>query len=78
MVTEYARTRIPEPHDPSDSDVCPFEKRTAAGETDHPHTGSTWPDSKKVAQDLMGDLPDDVVYKIPRGNAIRISSLDLV
>ena len=25
----------------------------------------------------MGDLPDDVVYKIVRGNAIRMLSLDL-
>src|SRR6202163_2964774 len=36
-------------------------------ETDYPHTDSTWPDSKQVAQDLMGDLPDDVIYKILRG-----------
>jgi hypothetical protein len=25
--------------------------------------------------ELMGDLPDDVVYKIVRGNAIRMLSL---
>src|SRR3954454_3616783 len=31
-----------------------------AFETDYPHTDSTWPDSKKVAEDLMGHLPDDV------------------
>ena len=46
-------------------------------ETDYPHTDSTWPDTKAVAEDLMGHLPDEVVYKIVRGNAIRMLSLDL-
>jgi predicted TIM-barrel fold metal-dependent hydrolase len=46
-------------------------------ETDYPHTDSTWPDSKAVAEDLMAGLPDDVVYKIIRGNAIRMLELDL-
>ena len=41
-------------------------------ETDYPHTDSTWPDTKEVAEDMMGHLPDDVVYKIVRGNAIRM------
>ncbi len=44
-------------------------------ETDYPHTDSTWPDTKKVALEMMGDLPDDVVYKIVRGNAINMLSL---
>jgi predicted TIM-barrel fold metal-dependent hydrolase len=44
-------------------------------ETDYPHTDSTWPDTKAVAEDLMGHLPDEVVYKIVRGNAIRMLSL---
>jgi predicted TIM-barrel fold metal-dependent hydrolase len=46
-------------------------------ETDYPHTDSTWPDTKKVAQELMAGLPDDVVYKLVRGNAIRMLELDL-
>ena len=46
-------------------------------ETDYPHTDSTWPDTKAVAEDMMGHLPDEVVYKIVRGNAIRMLSLDL-
>ena len=45
-------------------------------ETDYPHTDSTWPDTKKVAMDLMGDLRDEDVYKIVRGNAIRMLSLN--
>ena len=47
-------------------------------ETDYPHTDSTWPNSKQVAIELMGHLPPDVQYKIIRGNAIRMLSLDIV
>jgi predicted TIM-barrel fold metal-dependent hydrolase len=47
-------------------------------ETDYPHTDTTWPNSKQVAQDMMGHLPADVIYKIIRGNAIRMLSLDIV
>ena len=46
-------------------------------ETDYPHTDSTWPHTLEVAQAMMGDLPADVVYKIVRGNAIRMLGLDL-
>jgi predicted TIM-barrel fold metal-dependent hydrolase len=45
-------------------------------ETDYPHTDSTWPDTKRIATEMMGHLPDDVVYKIVRGNAIRMLSLE--
>ena len=46
-------------------------------ETDYPHTDSTWPHTKEVATELMAGLADDVVYKLMRGNAIRMLSLDL-
>ncbi|MEY2476456.1 MAG: hypothetical protein QOG87_1771 [Actinomycetota bacterium] len=46
-------------------------------ETDYPHTDSTWPDTKQVATELMAGVPDEAVYKIMRGNAIRMLSLDL-
>jgi len=46
-------------------------------ETDYPHTDSTWPHTKKVAQELMAGLSDDVVYKLVRGNAIRMLELTL-
>ena len=46
-------------------------------ETDYPHTDSTWPHTKKVAEEMMSHLSDDVVYKIVRGNAIRMLSLDI-
>lgn len=46
-------------------------------ETDYPHTDSTWPHSKEVARKMMGHLPPDVQYKILRGNAIRMLSLDI-
>jgi predicted TIM-barrel fold metal-dependent hydrolase len=45
-------------------------------ETDYPHTDSTWPHTKKVATDMLAPLPDDVVHKILRGNAIRLFGLD--
>ena len=46
-------------------------------ETDYPHTDSTWPDTKQVAEDMMGHLPADVVWKIVRGNAARMLHLDI-
>jgi len=46
-------------------------------ETDYPHTDSTWPDTKEVAEKMMGDLPADAIRKIVRGNAIRMLQLDL-
>jgi predicted TIM-barrel fold metal-dependent hydrolase len=46
-------------------------------ETDYPHTDSTWPNTKQVAEGFMEGLPDSVVHKIMRGNAIRMLELDL-
>jgi predicted TIM-barrel fold metal-dependent hydrolase len=46
-------------------------------ETDYPHTDSTWPHTKKVAEELLAGLDDDVVYKILRGNAIDMLSLEM-
>jgi predicted TIM-barrel fold metal-dependent hydrolase len=46
-------------------------------ETDYPHTDSTWPETKAIATEMVKGLPDDVVYKIMRGNAIRMLNLDL-
>jgi predicted TIM-barrel fold metal-dependent hydrolase len=47
-------------------------------ETDYPHTDSTWPDTKQVAVELTRCLPGEVVYKVMRGNAIRMLELGLV
>ncbi|HEU5151050.1 MAG TPA: amidohydrolase family protein [Iamia sp.] len=47
-------------------------------ETDYPHTDSTWPDTKAIATGYMQGLPEETVYKIMRGNAIKMLSLDLV
>ncbi len=46
-------------------------------ETDYPHTDTTWPNTKAVAEKMMGDLSPEVVHKIVRGNAIEMLSLDL-
>jgi predicted TIM-barrel fold metal-dependent hydrolase len=46
-------------------------------ETDYQHTDSTWPDTKKVAEELMAGVPQDVVDKVMRTNAARMLHLDL-
>jgi predicted TIM-barrel fold metal-dependent hydrolase len=46
-------------------------------ETDYPHTDSTWPDTQQIFRDQIVDLDDETVYKIARGNAIRMLRLDL-
>jgi predicted TIM-barrel fold metal-dependent hydrolase len=46
-------------------------------ETDYPHSDSTWPHTKKIAEEIMKDLDQETVDKICRGNAIRAFSLDL-
>ena len=45
-------------------------------ETDYPHSDSTWPDTKKIAEDMFKDISDEDCYKIIRGNAIRMFNLD--
>jgi predicted TIM-barrel fold metal-dependent hydrolase len=45
-------------------------------ETDYPHTDSTWPETKQVATEMMAGLDDEAIYKIVRGNAIRMLCLD--
>ncbi len=46
-------------------------------ETDYPHTDSTWPHTKKVAEEMMEGLDAETVYKIVRGNAIKMLSLNI-
>ncbi|CAN5513871.1 amidohydrolase family protein [soil metagenome] len=46
-------------------------------ETDYPHTDSTWPHTLEVATGLMEGVPEEAVYTIMRGNAIRMLHLDL-
>lgn len=45
-------------------------------ETDYPHNDTTWPDTKKIAMDMMAELDDETVWKIVRGNAIRALHLE--
>jgi predicted TIM-barrel fold metal-dependent hydrolase len=49
----------------------------ATFEVDYPHTDSTWPDTKKLAEDHFAHLSQKTIYKICRGNAIRMLRLDL-
>jgi predicted TIM-barrel fold metal-dependent hydrolase len=46
-------------------------------EVDYPHTDSTWPDSQQVAKEMFATLTDEEVYKVVRGNAIRMLHLGL-
>ena len=45
-------------------------------ETDYPHTDGTWPNTEEVATRLFGHLDAESVYKIARGNAIKLLGLD--
>ncbi|MEO8693001.1 MAG: amidohydrolase family protein [Acidimicrobiales bacterium] len=45
-------------------------------ETDYPHTDTTWPDTKKIASEMLLGVPDAIVYKLLRGNAIKMLGLD--
>ncbi|MBK9560065.1 MAG: amidohydrolase [Candidatus Microthrix sp.] len=45
-------------------------------ETDYPHQDGTFPNSKAVAEELFGHLPQATINKIARGNAIKLLGLD--
>ena len=45
-------------------------------ESDYPHSDSTWPDTRALAEEHMKQLSADVIEKIVRGNAIRMLDLD--
>jgi len=46
-------------------------------ETDYPHSDSTWPHTREVAQKLMGGLSAETTRKLVRGNAIELLRLDV-
>ncbi len=45
-------------------------------ETDYPHTDTTWPNSREYAEKMVSGLSDEMAYKVLRGNAIDMLSLD--
>jgi predicted TIM-barrel fold metal-dependent hydrolase len=45
-------------------------------ETDYPHSDSTWPHTKKVAEEIMKDLTQEQVNKVCRKNAIKMLHLE--
>ena len=47
-------------------------------ESDYPHSDSTWPRTRQIAEEQMADLTDEQRRKIVRGNAIKLFGLDLV
>lgn len=44
-------------------------------ECDYPHSDSTWPHTAKIALEQTTNLSDEVVYKLMRGNAIKLYSI---
>lgn len=44
-------------------------------EADYPHTDSTWPNSKQVAEECLAGLPPHLIWKAVRGNAMTMLSL---
>ena len=40
--------------------------------TDYPHLDSTWPKSRQMIDQLVGDIPEDEAHKIIAGNAARL------
>ena len=46
-------------------------------ETDYPHTDSSWPDTKAIAEKMFAGLTPKQIHKIVRGNAAKMLSLDI-
>lgn len=44
-------------------------------ECDYPHSDSTWPHTAKIAAEQTRELSDEIVYKLMRGNAIKMLSI---
>jgi hypothetical protein len=45
-------------------------------EVDYPHVDSTWPHTRGVAEEMTADLDAETRYKVLRGNAIKMLSLE--
>ena len=45
-------------------------------ESDYPHSDSTWPRARQIAEKQMAGLTDEQRYKVVRGNAIKLFGLD--
>jgi predicted TIM-barrel fold metal-dependent hydrolase len=45
-------------------------------ESDYPHQDTTWPNTRAYAEHAMGDLSQDEVDKVVRGNAMRMLELE--
>jgi predicted TIM-barrel fold metal-dependent hydrolase len=59
-----------DPHGLQMLDVIGVDKVTY--ESDYPHSDSTWPRTREVAEKQMAHLSADVVEKLVRGNAIKL------
>jgi predicted TIM-barrel fold metal-dependent hydrolase len=48
----------------------------ATFEVDYPHTDSTWPQTAVLAKEMFAGLSGEEIYKVCRGNAIKMLHLD--
>jgi predicted TIM-barrel fold metal-dependent hydrolase len=46
-------------------------------ESDYPHSDSTWPNTRAIAEEQTKGLDDETIRMIMRDNAIRMLHLDL-
>jgi len=44
-------------------------------ETDYPHTDTTWPKTAEYVEKVLANVPDEIVHKVLRGNALNMLSL---
>jgi predicted TIM-barrel fold metal-dependent hydrolase len=49
--------------------------RNLAWSTDYPHHGCDWPYSRKIAGEMLEDVPSDERYQICAGNMVRLYNL---
>ncbi len=52
-------------------------ERNITFECDFPHTDTTWPDTRAYAENELKSLPEETQYRVVRGNAIEMLSLDV-
>ncbi len=62
-----------DPHGLRQLDVIGVDRVTY--ESDYPHSDSTWPKTRHIAEEQMKDLDRDTIEKIVRGNAITMLGL---
>jgi len=50
--------------------------RSMLWSTDYPHQGNDWPYSRRVLKEMAAGVPEDELYEICAGNAVRLYHLE--